>query len=202
MELIIYTESVPEVEINLVFRFLFRLINLEFALPLPEFTEHFGIRIPVVGHLIFPTQKAVKKPAKVKLTREKLLKLIKSYWDYLKLFDKTNNYLERGIIIKKLMIDLTPGISDPFYFGIASGVLYCFLGSLYPLISKRVKKIEKYYFKVNPLIKAPFAAKIYVLVEIPWYHILATLGYLILLLSKQKIKGIIKYPLVQNKGEK
>lgn len=202
MQIEIHAESTPEIEVNFVLRLFFHLLNIEIALPLPEFTDQLGIRIPVVGHLIFPLKKAVKKPVKLKFSRQKLLLLFKSYWNYLKLFDKTRNYLEHGTIIKRFFLSINPGISDPFYFGLTSGILYSISGSFYTLFALRVKKIENYHFQVNNDFKAPFAVKVDVLVEIPWTHLLKTTSYLLLLLIRQKIKGIFSQPLVHIKGEK
>ncbi|GAV22319.1 hypothetical protein [Carboxydothermus pertinax] len=202
MELLLSFESTNDVEINIVFRLFFRLLNFELALPLPEFTEHLGIKIPVVGHLIFPTKKVMKKTAKIKLSRERTLRLIKTYWDYLKLFDKTNAYFQKGLIIKMLSVDLATGLKDPFYFGVVWGILYSLFGTTYALLAQRVKKMEGVSFKINPRLENHFSCKALVLIEIPWYHLSLTWGYLIILFLKQKIKGIFRQPLVQIKGEK
>ncbi|NYE58657.1 hypothetical protein [Carboxydothermus ferrireducens] len=202
MELGLYFESTEDVEINLVFRLFFGLLNFEVALPLPEFTEHFGGEIPVVGHFIFSNQKAVKKTTKVKMFRGKVIRFLKAYWDYLKLFNKTNLYFQKGLIIKKLSVELSPGLKDPFYFGIVSGVLYSLFGTLYALCARRFKKVERFFLNIDPRLGIRFSLKLSLLIEIPWYHLLLTATFLFFLLLKQKIKGIFRQPLVQIKGEK
>ncbi|GAV24637.1 hypothetical protein ciss_05700 [Carboxydothermus islandicus] len=202
MEFGIYFESIEDVEINLVFRLFFGLLNFEVALPLPEFTERLGIKIPVVGHFIFFNQKAVKKTTKVQKSREKVTIFLKTCWDYLKLFDKTNLYFQKGLIIKKLSVELSPGLKDPFYFGIVSGMLYSLFGTLYALCARRFKKVEQFFLNIDPSLGIRFSLKLSLLIEIPWYHLLLTATYLFFLFLKQKIKGIFRQPLVQIKGEK